>query len=260
MKLTDNTILITGGSNGIGLEFAKQLLSLDNTVIITGRSQSRLDEVKKKYPALNIFQSDAGKAEDIKNLYANIMKQFPGLNVLINNAGIMRKMNLHDTSMDLDNINEEIAINLSGPVRMVNQFLPHLKTKKHATIINVSSGIAYVPFAISPVYSTTKAGVHFYTQTLRIQLKNTNVDVFELMPPLTTTDLQNAFSPEDMKGVVSMEVDKMVKTALRGIGSDTQEIRPGQSNMLRIMSRIAPQFILKQLSRPVDNLLAQQLK
>ncbi|MDD4968566.1 MAG: SDR family NAD(P)-dependent oxidoreductase [Paludibacter sp.] len=257
MKLTDNTILITGGSNGIGLELAKQFLNLGNTVIITGRNQLRLDEVKKKYPAIQIFQSDAGKVEDIKSLYDNVIKQFPGLNVIINNAGIMRKMNLHDTSMDLDNINQEIAINLSGPVRLVNQFLPHLKTKKFAAIINVSSGIAFVPFAISPVYSATKAGLHFYTQTLRIQLKNTNVAVFELMPPLTTTDLQNAFSPEDMKGVVSMEVDKMVQIAIKGFGNNTLEIRPGQSNSLRIISRIAPKFILNQMSKPVDRLLAE---
>jgi uncharacterized oxidoreductase len=258
MKLTENTILITGGSNGIGLEFAKQLLVLGNTVIITGRNKTRLDEVKKKYPALHTIQSDAGNPEDIKNLYDQVTKLYPTLNILINNAGIMRKINLHDTTMDLENINQEIAINLSGPVRMVNQFLPQLKTKKHAAIINVSSGIAFVPFAISPVYSATKAGLHFYTQTLRIQLKNTNVAVFELMPPLTTTDLQNAFSPEDMKGVVSMDVDKMVGIAMNGLRNDTPEIRPGQSNMLRIMGRIAPAFILKQLSRPVDRLLAQQ--
>ena len=257
MKLTKNTILVTGGSNGIGLEFAKQFLNLGNTVIITGRDQSRLDEVKKTYPALHIFRSDASKTGDLKSLYENVTKQFPELNVLINNAGIMRKMNLNDTSMDMENINQEIAINLSGPVRMVNLFLPHLKTKKYAAVINVSSGLAYVPFAISPVYSATKAGVHFYTQTLRIQLKNTQVSVFELMPPLTKTDLQNAFSPEDMKGVVQMEVDKMVQIAIKGIGNDTFEIRPGQSNMLRIMSRIAPKFILKQLSRPVDRLLAE---
>ena len=257
MKLTDNTILITGGSNGIGLEFAKQLLSLGNTVIITGRSQSRLDEVKKKCPDLHIFQSDAGKAEDIKSLYDKIMKQFPKMNVLINNAGIMRKINLHDTTMDLENINEEIAINLSGPVRMVNQFLPHLKTKKHAAIINVSSGIAYVPFAISPVYSATKAGVHFYTQTLRIQLKNTNVNVFELAPPLTNTDLQNAFTANDMKGTTVMDTDKMVQVAIKGFGNDTLEIRPGQSNLLKLMSRVAPRFILNQMSKQVDSLLAQ---
>jgi len=170
----------------------------------------------------------------------------------------MKKINLHDSFNDLENINQEIEINLSGPVRMVNQFLPHLKTKKAAAIVNVSSGLAYVPFAISPVYSATKAGVHFYTETLRIQLKNTNVTVFELMPPLTNTDLQNAFSPEDMKGVVAMDTDKMVQVAIKGFGNDTLEIRPGQSNLLRIMSRVAPRFILNQMSKPVDSLLAQQ--
>ena len=205
MKLTENTILITGGSNGIGLELATQFLKLGNTVIITGRNLNRLNEVKKKYPKLNIIQSDAGKPVDIKSLYEIVSKQFPKLNVLINNAGIMRKLNLNDTSMDLENINQEIAINLSGPIRMVNQFLPLLKLQQHAAIMNVSSGLAFVPFPISPVYSATKAGVHFYTQTLRIQLKNSNIKVFELAPPLTNTDLQNAFSPDDMKGTQVME-------------------------------------------------------
>ena len=257
MKPTGNTILITGGSNGIGLELATQFLNLGNMVIITGRNLSRLNEVKKKFPTINIFRSDAGKPEDIKSLFENIAKQFPELNVLINNAGIMRKMNLHDTSMDLENINEEIAINLSGPVRMVNQFLLILKSQPEAAIMNVSSGLAFVPFPISPVYSATKVGVHFYTQTLRIQLKNTNVKVFELLPPLTNTDLQNAFTADDMKGTQVMETKKMVEIAIKGFSNNTLEIRPGQSNLLKIMSRIAPDFILKQMSKPVDSLLAQ---
>ena len=257
MKPTENTILITGGSNGIGLELASQFLKLGNTVIITGRNLSRLNEVKKKYPDLTVFQSDAGKPSDIKSLYENVSKQFPGLNVLINNAGIMRKLNLHDTTMDLENINQEIDINLSGPIRMVNQFLPLLKKQQQAAIMNVSSGLAFVPFPISPVYSATKAGLHFYTQTLRIQLKNTNVKVFELLPPLTNTDLQNAFTADDMKGTQVMETARMVEAAIKGFNNDSFEIRPGQSNLLKIMSRIAPRFILNQMSRPVDSLLAQ---
>ena len=257
MKPTDNTILITGGSNGIGLELANQFLKLGNTVIITGRSLPRLNDAKKKFPDLNIIQSDAGVSGDIKSLYDKVSKQFPTLNVLINNAGIMRKLNLHDTSMDLDNINQEIAINLSGPVRMVNQFLPLLKLQQEAAIMNVSSGLAFVPFPISPVYSATKAGVHFYTQTLRIQLKNTKIKVFELLPPLTNTDLQNAFTADDMKGTTVMETSQMVETTIKGFINNRLEICPGQSNLLRIMSRIAPGFILKQMSRPVDSLLAQ---
>jgi uncharacterized oxidoreductase len=164
---------------------------------------------------------------------------------------------LNDTSFDLENINQEIEINLSGPIRMVNQFLPHLKTKKEAAILNVSSGLAFVPFPISPVYSATKAGIHFYTESLRIQLKKTNVKVFELAPPLTNTDLQNAFTAEDMKGTTAMDTAKMVEIAIKGLSNDIYEIRPGQSNMLKIMSRVAPQFILNQMSRPVDSLLAE---
>lgn len=257
MKLTENTILVTGGSKGIGLELASQFLKHGNTVIITGRNMNRLNEVKKKYPNINIIQSDAGKSADIKSLYEIVSKQFPKLNVLINNAGIMRKLNLNDTSLDLENINQEIAINLSGPIRMVNQFLPLLKLQQHAAIMNVSSGLAFVPFPISPVYSATKAGVHFYTQTLRIQLKNSNIKVFELAPPLTNTDLQNAFTPDDMNGTQVMETSKMIEVAIKGFSNDTLEIRPGQSNLLKFMSRIAPQFILNQMSRPVDRLLAQ---
>jgi len=257
MKLTENTILITGGSKGIGLELATQFLKLGNTVIITGRNLNRLNEVQKKYPKLNIIQSDAGKPVDIKSLYEIVSKQFPKLNVLINNAGIMRKLNLNDTSLDLENINQEIAINLSGPIRMVNQFLPLLKLQQHAAIMNVSSGLAFVPFPISPVYSAAKAGVHFYTQTLRIQLKNSNIKVFELAPPLTNTELQNAFTPDDMKGTQVMETSKMIEVAIKGFSNDTLEIRPGQSNLLKFMSRLAPQFILNQMSKPVDRLLAQ---
>jgi len=190
-------------------------------------------------------------------LYEIVSKQFPKLNVLINNAGIMRKLNLNDTSLDLENINQEIAINLSGPIRMVNQFLPLLKLQQHAAIMNVSSGLAFVPFPISPVYSAAKAGVHFYTQTLRIQLKNSNIKVFELAPPLTNTELQNAFTPDDMKGTQVMETSKMIEVAIKGFSNDTLEIRPGQSNLLKFMSRLAPQFILNQMSKPVDRLLAQ---
>lgn len=256
MRLNDNTILITGGTRGIGLELALQFQNLGNTVIITGRNQSKLNEVKKRFPELHIFQSDVSNPDEIKGLFEKVTTQFSTLNVLINNAGIMRKINLHDTSMDLENINQEISINLSGPIRMVYQFLPFLKNQKEAAIMNVSSGLAFVPFPISPIYSATKSGLHFYTQSLRVQLKNTNIKVFELAPPLTNTDLQNAFTADDLKGSQAMETAKMVQYAIKGFGSNTLEIRPGPSNLLKIMSRIAPHFILNQMSKPVESLLA----
>ena len=127
MKLINNTILITGGTSGIGLEFATRLLALGNTVIITGRNQAKLDATKIQLPGVHIVQSDVSKPEAIAALYEHVIGQFPALNMLISNAGEMRKMNLNVPSTDLLDITREVEINLMGPIRMVQQFLPHLK-------------------------------------------------------------------------------------------------------------------------------------
>jgi len=250
MQLSGNTIIITGGTSGLGLEFASRLLDLGNTVIITGRDQTKLDQIKKKHPAFHTFQSDVSDPNAIKELYEKVVRQFPALNVLINNAGEMRKINLHDLSIDLNNINREVAINLSGPIRMVQQFLPHLKAQKKGIIINVSSGIAMVPFPLSPIYGATKAGLHSYTQSLRVQLKNTNVKVFELLPPGSSTPLNDKFkNDEGFDPKILMPPQKIIAAAVKALQKDQYEIYPGMANLLRIMSRLAPKFILKQTSK-----------
>src|ERR1700678_1424061 len=258
MKLTSNTILITGGASGIGYELTKQLTALGNTILITGRDQAKMNRAKAALPGIHTFRSDVSDPRAIATLYEEVTKQFPDLNILINNAGIMRRINIHDKAGSVENITREIEINLSGPIRMVKQFLPHLKTKSEAAIVNVSSGLAFVPLPISPVYCATKAGLHSFTQSLRVQLKNTNVKVFELAPPATETPLLTGdFEAEDMAGVSLMGVAEMVRQAIQGLRKDHLEIRPGLSNMLKLMSRIAPQFILNQLSKPLDRMLAQ---
>jgi uncharacterized oxidoreductase len=250
MKISNNTILITGGTSGIGFELAAQLLALGNTVIVTGRSQSNLDAARKKLPGIHTIQSDVSEPAAIVNLHRRVVEEFPSLNLLINNAGIMRKINLQTFGSDLQDITREVEINLNGSIRMTMQFLPHLKMQKRAAIVNVSSGLAFVPLAISPVYCATKAATHSFTQSLRIQLKNTNITVFELAPPLTETPLfKEDFSADDMAGVKAMDVKTLAIHAIEGIKKDQVEIRPGLSNMLRIMSRLAPNFILKQLNR-----------
>src|ERR1700682_6077654 len=201
MKLTSNTILITGGGSGIGYELTKQLTALGNTIIITGRDQAKMDRAKAAFPKLHTFRSDVSDPKAIATLYEKVTKQFPELNILINNAGIMREINVHDKAGSLEDITREIEINLSGPIRMVKQFLPHLKAQSEAAIMNVSSGLAFVPLPISPVYCATKAGLHSFTESLRVQLKNTKVKVFELAPPATQTELLGDFNSEDMKGV-----------------------------------------------------------
>src|SRR6266849_5377820 len=237
MKLKSNTILITGGASGIGYELTKQLTALGNTILITGRDQPKMDRAKAALPKIHTFRSDVSDPKAIATLYEEVTKQFPELNILINNAGIMRE------------------INMSGPIRMVKQFLPHLKTKSEAAIMNVSSGLAFVPLPTSPVYCATKAGVHSFTESLRVQLKNTKVKVFELALPATQTELLGAFNSEDMKVVSIMKVEDMVKVAVKGMQADRFEIRPGQANQLKMMSRVAPGFILKQMSRSVDRML-----
>ena len=134
---------------------------------------------------------------------------------------------------------------------MNDTFLPLLKKNKNSATVTVSSGLAFVPLAISPVYCSTKAALHSYTLSLREQMRNTSVKVFELAPPATETELLKDFKESDMKGVTMMPVEKMVATFLKGFSNDTLEICPGQSSQLRFMSRFFPGFILKQLSKPV---------
>lgn len=257
MKLDGNTILITGGGSGIGLEFTRQLVKRGNTVIITGRDQAKLDRAKTELPALNVVRSDVASLADVDALFTKVTTEFPALNVLMNNAGVMRTINLHKEE-SLETFTSEIDINLKGPLWMVQKFLPFLKKAPAAAIINVTSGLAFVPLPTSPVYCATKAALHSFTQSLRVQLKNTKVQVFEICPPATQTELLAGSSDaEDLKDVPVMKVEDMVKACLKGFANDEFEIRPGQANQLRFMSRLAPGFILGQLSKPVDRMLSK---
>jgi uncharacterized oxidoreductase len=248
MKLEKKTVLITGGSSGIGLELAKQLLERGNTVIVTGRDQQKLDAAKRALPEVHIFTSDVSNPDAIVALHASVLAQFPALDTLVNNAGIMRNLNLNQ-DRDLNDVSREIEINLSGPVRMIQQFLPHLLTRKSALILNVSSGLAFIPFPASPVYCATKAAMHSFTQSLRVQLNGTSVTVIELAPPAVETPLLRGEFAEEMKNQKGMDVKILANRAISGIEAGELEIRPGLSNVLKAMSRMAPQFMLNQMAK-----------
>jgi uncharacterized oxidoreductase len=190
-------------------------------------------------------------------LKQTIESKFPQTNILINNAGIMRKLNMHD-SRDLQDVTREIEINLMGPIRMTQEFLPFLKKQKDAAVMNVSSGLAFVPFALSPVYSATKAGLHSFTQALRFQLKYTNVKVFELAPPGTETPLFRGkeFTDAELGGMKGMDVKVLAKAAIDGLENDSLEIRPGMSNALKWMSRIAPNFAANMLGKSAEPMIS----
>jgi len=248
MKLENRTILITGGTSGIGLELARQLLPRGNTIIITGRGQDKLEAAQRALPGVHVFKSDVSDPAAILALHDDVLAQFPALDILINNAGVMRNLNLNQ-DRGLDDVAREIDINLSGPVRMVQQFLPHLKTRKHAMIVNVSSGLAFIPIPISPLYCAAKAGLHSFTQSLRVQLANTNVTVVELAPPGVETPLFRGEFAAEMEGQKGMDVAVLAKRAIAGIEAGKLEIRPGLSNVLKIMSRVAPQFMFRQMTK-----------
>ena len=248
MKHSGNTILITGGTSGIGLEFARQLKALGNVVIVTGRDPTKIDQVVRENPGLHGLQSDASHVDAIVRLQGDVISQFPALNVLINNAGIMRVVKLIEARA-LDDVTREIDIGLSGPIRMTQQFLPHLLSRPSATIVNVSSGLAFVPFPISPIYSAAKAALHAYTRCLRVQLAGSQVNVIELAPPLTETPLFSAEYRAMMKGEKAMPVKTLVRKAIAEMTSGKVEIRPGSSNILKIASRVAPELIFRQMSK-----------
>src|SRR5713226_9101914 len=188
MKLTNRTILITGGSAGIGLAFALKFAELGNEVIVPDRRQSVLDKVKAKYPKLPILQSDVADPAQIAALAARVKADFPRLDVQMNNAGIMLYKNLKAPVADLAGLTAEMNINVGGVIGMTSAFIDILTANK-GTVINVSSALAFVPLPAAPIYSATKAAIHSYTQSLRFQMEQTGVEVIELMPPAVKTDL-----------------------------------------------------------------------
>ena len=249
MNLQNNTILITGGTSGFGFEFASRLIALNNTVIITGRNPHKLQQTKQHLPKVHTIQNDVSNPDDIISLYTQVTQQFPNLNIIINNAGEMRKISLlHE--YPLTDITREIEINLMGPIRMIQQFLPHLKKQSAAAIINVTSGIALMPLPISPIYSSSKAGLRSYTQALRVQLKKTNIKVIELVAPGSTTPLNDKFINEDgFNPKILMAPEKLIDDALKGMRKDKNEIFPGIAKLLPVLSRLAPKFLLSQAAR-----------
>jgi uncharacterized oxidoreductase len=254
VKLENRTILITGGSSGMGFELAKELLERRNVVIITGRSQEKLENAKRALPTVHTLKSDVGDPTAIRALYDQVVEKFPALDTLINNAGIQRvqKFNL---GQGLEDITREIEICFSGPVRMITQFLPHLKTRKEALIINVSSSAALIPFPILPIYSAAKAALHSFTESLRAQMAFTGVTVIELIPPAVETPLyRDEALQREMKLPKGMDVEVFVKKAIAGIEAGKLEVRPGVANVMKLLSRIAPGFILKQMAKKIPSL------
>jgi uncharacterized oxidoreductase len=201
MKLTGNTILITGGGSGIGRGLAEAFHALGNTVIIGGRRQKALDETTAANPGMRSAQVDIESAPAIREFAAAMAKEYPPLNVVIHNAGIMRPENLLEQPQELTDAEAIITTNLLGPMRLTAALLPQLKKQPEATIMTVSSGLAYLPMAMTPTYCATKAAIHSYSLTLRYQLRSTRIDVLELVPPYVQTELMGSRQANDPRAM-----------------------------------------------------------
>lgn len=189
MQLTGNTILITGGGSGIGRGLAESLHRLGNQVVIAGRRKVALDETTAFNPGMKSVVFDVQESGGIRSFAERITSDFPSLNVLINNAGIMRRERLQNQQEDAGDAEAIVSTNLLGPIRLTSALLPHLSRRPNATIMMVSSGLAFVPMVVTPTYCATKAAIHSYTQSLRFQLKKAKIEVLELIPPYVATDL-----------------------------------------------------------------------
>jgi uncharacterized oxidoreductase len=191
MNITGNTILITGGGTGIGRGLAEGLHALGNQVIIAGRRKAPLEDTVAANPGMKFLTLDIEDRTAIRAFAGRIASEFPALNVVINNAGIMRAEDLKHQQDDLADAEAIVATNLLGPIRLTAALLPILSKQPHSTIMTVTSGLAYVPLAFTPTYCATKAAIHSYTLSLRYQLKDTTTEVIEIVPPYVQTDLMD---------------------------------------------------------------------
>ena len=234
MQMNGNTILITGGGSGIGRGLAEAFHALGNQVIIAGRRQHLLDETIAANPGMKSLPLDVEDAEGIRRFATRLKQNDPALNVVIHNAGIMRTENLKDGQVG--DAEAMIATNVLGPIRLTAELLPVLLAQPTATIMTVSSGLAFVPLAMTPTYSATKAAIHSYTQSLRYQLKDTPVHVVELIPPYVQTDLMGAGQANDPR---AMPLDKFIAETMRILQSspDATEICVERVNPLRVAER-----------------------
>lgn len=191
MKLTGNTILITGGGSGIGLAFAERFLNTGNQVIVCGRREEVLEQAKEKFPGLITRVSDLNHESERMALFEWVTANYPEVNVLINNAGIQQRFNVlkDDAKNNWSYFNNEITTNIEAPIHFSMLFAPFFAAKEAAAIINVTSGLAFTPFAIAPIYSASKAALHSFTMSLRHQLSETTVEVIEVAPPAVNTQL-----------------------------------------------------------------------
>lgn len=249
MKTSGNTILITGGATGIGFSLAEVFVKNGNEVIICGRRENKLEEAKSKLPQIHTRRCNLSKEEERKSLYDLVISNFENVNILINNAGIQRMVDFKKGIEELLAGEDEIEINLKAYVHLSAHFIPLFMKQKEAAIINISSGLGFIPLAIMPVYCATKAAIHSFSMSLRHQLRDTPVKVFEIIPPTVNTELDKGARDrrgQENRGILPAEV---AKAAIDALEKNQYEVAIGQAQNLLTGARNNPEQIFQNMNR-----------
>lgn len=241
MKIKNNTILITGGSSGIGLALATGFSELNNKVIIVGRDIKKLKAAAERNNNIDYLQCDLSNEQEFDTLVVELENQYQDINILINNAAVQHNYCFLNENVSNGRIDREIFLNFNAPVKLSNRLLPILIAKPEAAIVNVTSGLGFVPKENAPVYCATKAALHSFSVTLRYQLEKTGIKVFELIPSLVDTQMtagrgENKISPEKLTDEFIAEFSKNI-----------YEINIGKTGLLRTLNRFFPRIISKKL-------------
>jgi uncharacterized oxidoreductase len=247
MRMHSNTILITGGSSGIGKGLAEAFHKLGNQVIISGRREGMLRDICAANPGMRCFSLDVMDPSSVRRVAAEVIKQFPQLNCVFNNAGVQKQHDFSaDQQLDEQALLNEIHTNLLGVIRVAAAFVPHLKKRENAVLVNVSSGLAFVPFARYPVYCATKAAVHSLSLSLRHQLKGSRVKIIELIPPYVETELGGVTKANDLGnsgGPKPMPLDAFIAETMKELAGDADEV--AIANAKNLMGASGPESVKK---------------
>ena len=248
MKLENKIIFITGATKGIGLELAKQLLAKNNTVIIGARNQKELDLISIEFEKINTLYFDALNNENLSSISRIIEQEYGRLDVLINNAAVLNAGNFTEIDYSFEKIETEILTNIASPIKLTKVLLPLFSKQSQSAIINITSGVAYMPMPYLPVYSATKAALQSFTYSLRASLKNTNIKVFEALPPLVATQMTENMKgkAKDMKKITPNDCAKQI---INGIERENHTIHIGSSKSLYWGRRIFPKLAQNQLNK-----------
>jgi uncharacterized oxidoreductase len=237
MQLSHNTALITGGATGIGLALAEAMMTAGSQVLICGRREEQLDMARRRLPGLETMACDIARADDRKALVDWAIDGFPRLNILVNNAGMQRQIDLTAGLEGLLDGDDEIDINLKAPIHLTAMLLPHLMSRPVAAVVNIGSGLGFAPLAFMPVYCATKAALHSLSLSLRRQLQGTAVKVFEIIPPTVDTELDRGARGRRGQYDRGIPAAEVAQATMRALAEDNFEIGIGRSEGLRVASR-----------------------